>query len=98
MPPILIQIISNKDKCARYDLSSVRWIFSGAAPLGSEVVERLCELFPKWRLGQGYGALPFPQPLRPCRAESNFRREPLMRPWRVFLLPETGAKNAGQIW
>ncbi|PNY28991.1 4-coumarate-CoA ligase 1, partial [Tolypocladium capitatum] len=55
VPPILIQIIANQDKCSRYDLSSVRWVFSGAAPLGIEVIRDLLKLYPNWHLGQGYG-------------------------------------------
>ncbi|KAH6607267.1 amp-binding enzyme [Trichoderma cornu-damae] len=55
VPPMLIQIIGNPDKVARYDLSSVRLVYSGAAPLGPEVVQALTAMFPKWRVGQGYG-------------------------------------------
>ncbi|KAM4064980.1 AMP-binding enzyme [Hirsutella rhossiliensis] len=55
VPPMLIQIIANQDKCAKYDLGSVRWVFSGAAPLGAQVMDSLRELYPKWKLGQGYG-------------------------------------------
>ncbi|UNI24275.1 hypothetical protein JDV02_010035 [Purpureocillium takamizusanense] len=55
VPPMLIQIISNQEKCAKYDLSSVRWVFSGAAPLGSEVIDDLLKRYPNWRIGQGYG-------------------------------------------
>lgn len=63
VPPMLIQIIANRDKCAKYHLGSIRWVFCGAAPLGIEVMERLRELYPKWTLGQGYGKLlPFPFP------------------------------------
>ncbi|KYK59858.1 AMP-binding enzyme [Drechmeria coniospora] len=57
VPPILIQIITNKHISAAYDLSSVRWVFSGAAPLGAEVIDDLLKLYPAWRLGQGYGNL-----------------------------------------
>ncbi|GJN81302.1 hypothetical protein PLIIFM63780_004835 [Purpureocillium lilacinum] len=55
VPPMLIQMISNRDKCDKYDLSSVRWVFSGAAPLGSEVIDDLLKRYPSWRIGQGYG-------------------------------------------
>lgn len=55
VPPILIQILDQKAKCDKYDLSSVRWVFSGAAPLGSELMEDLLVRYPKWRIGQGYG-------------------------------------------
>lgn len=55
VPPILIQIVSNQDKCDRTDLSSVRNVFSGAAPLGSELVEDMLKRYPKLHIGQGYG-------------------------------------------
>ncbi|CAG9961939.1 unnamed protein product [Clonostachys byssicola] len=55
VPPILIQIISRQDECRRYDLSSVRHVFTGAAPLGSETMDRIQTLYPNWKLGQGYG-------------------------------------------
>jgi len=55
VPPMLIQMISNREKCDKYDLSSVRWVFSGAAPLGSEVIDDLLKRYPSWRIGQGYG-------------------------------------------
>ncbi|POR36409.1 Putative 4-coumarate--CoA ligase 1, partial [Tolypocladium paradoxum] len=58
VPPMLIQIIRNQDKCSKYDLGSVRWVFSGAAPLGCEVIDDLLKLYPKWHLGQGYGKFP----------------------------------------
>lgn len=55
VPPILIQMLHNKEQCDKYDLSSVRWVFSGAAPLGSEVPEALMRRYPQWGVGQGYG-------------------------------------------
>jgi acyl-CoA synthetase (AMP-forming)/AMP-acid ligase II len=55
VPPMLIQIITNRDIAGKYDLSSVRLAFSGAAPLGVEVIEDLAKMFPKWKIGQGYG-------------------------------------------
>ncbi|KAG4273450.1 hypothetical protein FPRO04_14553 [Fusarium proliferatum] len=55
VPPIIVQILSNTDKCQKYNLSCVRLVFSGAAPLGGETIQKLLELYPKWRIGQGYG-------------------------------------------
>jgi acyl-coenzyme A synthetase/AMP-(fatty) acid ligase len=40
----------------QYDLSSVRSIFTGAAPLGEETAEDLQSMFPKWAIRQGYGS------------------------------------------
>ncbi|KAM5366199.1 hypothetical protein ACJZ2D_010627 [Fusarium nematophilum] len=55
VPPIVIQMLGSKDTCRKYDLSSVRFVYTGAAPLGQETVDDLLSLYPKWRLGQGYG-------------------------------------------
>ncbi|KAL2144522.1 hypothetical protein VTI28DRAFT_9027 [Corynascus sepedonium] len=55
VPPIVVRMLSSKDLLKKYDLSSVRMIFTGAAPLGKETAEEVTRLYPKWRLGQGYG-------------------------------------------
>ncbi len=48
-------MLSSKDDLKKYDLSSVRFLFTGAAPLGKETVQELLQLYPNWRIGQGYG-------------------------------------------
>ncbi|KAK1764039.1 hypothetical protein QBC33DRAFT_547822 [Phialemonium atrogriseum] len=55
VPPILIRMLSCKEECSKYDLSSVRLLFTGAAPAGKETVEGLLRLHPEWHIGQGYG-------------------------------------------
>ncbi|KAJ0356423.1 4-coumarate- ligase [Colletotrichum chrysophilum] len=55
VPPIVIQVIRNQELCSKYDLSSVRFVYTGAAPLGAETVEELKKQYPKWNVGQGYG-------------------------------------------
>ncbi|KAF5611183.1 phenylacetyl ligase [Fusarium subglutinans] len=40
VPPIAIQLLQNKRKCDSYDLSSIEWVSSGAAPLGAKTIER----------------------------------------------------------
>ncbi|KAK7984315.1 Alpha/beta hydrolase fold-1 [Apiospora arundinis] len=55
VPPILISIIGSRELCSQYDLSSVRYVYTGAAPLGTETVDELLKQYPKWRMGQGYG-------------------------------------------
>ncbi|KAF5974698.1 phenylacetyl ligase [Fusarium coicis] len=55
VPPIVIQMLDRRELCHKYDLSSVRFVYTGAAPLGKETVDDLLSLYPKWRLGQGYG-------------------------------------------
>jgi acyl-coenzyme A synthetase/AMP-(fatty) acid ligase len=46
---------SGQEKCRKYDLSSVRCVFSGAAPLGEELIKDIGKLYPKWHMVQGYG-------------------------------------------
>ncbi|KAF4980212.1 hypothetical protein FZEAL_3723 [Fusarium zealandicum] len=55
VPPIVIQMLSMQEVCRKYDLSSIEFVYTGAAPLGQETVDDLLALYPKWRLGQGYG-------------------------------------------
>ncbi|PNP76101.1 hypothetical protein FNYG_10659 [Fusarium nygamai] len=55
VPPIVIQMLDRRELCRKYDLSSVRFVYTGAAPLGKETVDDLLSLYPTWRLGQGYG-------------------------------------------
>lgn len=43
------------DELKKYNLDSVRIVFSGAAPLGEETIQDLGKLYPKWRIVQGYG-------------------------------------------
>nr|AGU68030.1 4-coumarate--CoA ligase [Strigomonas galati] len=54
-PPIVISLIKHKSKVAKYDLSSIRTIRSGAAPLSASMEKQLEELFPNCTAGQGYG-------------------------------------------
>jgi acyl-coenzyme A synthetase/AMP-(fatty) acid ligase len=48
-------MLSGKNTLKKYDLSSIRVLFTGAAPLGKETSEELLKLYPNWRIGQGYG-------------------------------------------
>ncbi|KAF4344793.1 phenylacetyl ligase [Fusarium beomiforme] len=54
VPPIVIQMLDRREVCRKYDLCSVRFVYTGAAPLGKETVDDLLSLYPKWRVGQGY--------------------------------------------
>lgn len=55
VPPICIRMLSSKEICKKYDLSSVRVLYTGAAPTGKETVEELLRLYPTWNICQGYG-------------------------------------------
>ncbi|KAF5576820.1 phenylacetyl ligase [Fusarium pseudoanthophilum] len=55
VPTIMVNILSNMDTVAKYDLSSSVEIFIGAAPLGHDIFVKTAELFPHWKVLQGYG-------------------------------------------
>jgi acyl-coenzyme A synthetase/AMP-(fatty) acid ligase len=55
VPPIIILMTKNPQMLAKYDLSSVWSLFTGAAPLGQETAEDLRKIFPSWKIRQGYG-------------------------------------------
>ncbi|XP_048635257.1 4-coumarate--CoA ligase 2-like [Brassica napus] len=54
VPPIVLAMVKSSET-EKYDLSSVRMIKSGAAPLGKELEDAISAKFPNARLGQGYG-------------------------------------------
>lgn len=55
VPPIIIAMVKNQPLLSKFDLTSVRAIFTGAAPLGKETAEELSKQYPKWWVRQGYG-------------------------------------------
>lgn len=55
VPPIIIIMAKNKSLCDKYNLQSVRSLFTGAAPLGFETAEELQRQYPSWKIRQGYG-------------------------------------------
>lgn len=55
VPPVIILFTQRASALSKYDLSSVRAIFTGAAPLGRETAEALWKIFPNWIIRQGYG-------------------------------------------
>lgn len=55
VPPIAITMANNEDLLKRHDLSSVRQIFSGAAPLAKEIADALLDRYPRWKIRQAYG-------------------------------------------
>lgn len=57
MPPVIIQLLQMRDVCAEYDLSSVKFLYSGAAPLGEETIHEIQSIYPDWTIGQAYGEL-----------------------------------------
>ena len=59
VPPMIIHMINQREACKKYDLSSVRAAFSGAAPLGKSTIAELNALFPEWAVRQGVRFFPF---------------------------------------
>ncbi|KAF8094116.1 hypothetical protein N665_0370s0051, partial [Sinapis alba] len=54
VPPIVLAMVKSSET-EKYDVSSVRMIKSGAAPLGKELEDAVSVKFRNARLGQGYG-------------------------------------------
>lgn len=56
VPPILIGLVNKSDAIKRkYDLSSLRTVLCGGAPLSKEVIEGFLEKYPNVTIMQGYG-------------------------------------------
>lgn len=55
VPPIVITLLRNQELARKYDLSSIRFLYTGAAPLGPETVAEVMRIYPHWHVGQGYG-------------------------------------------
>lgn len=56
VPPIIIAMIKNKQTCDQFDLSSVRVVFTGAAPLGKETADEFQRQYPRIKVLNAYGA------------------------------------------
>ncbi|MED6196663.1 4-coumarate--CoA ligase 1 [Stylosanthes scabra] len=54
VPPIVLAVVKSGD-AHKYDLSSIRGVISGAAPMGMELQEAVKARLPHATLGQGYG-------------------------------------------
>ncbi|RAL41428.1 hypothetical protein DM860_010222 [Cuscuta australis] len=72
VPPIVLAI-AKSPYVGNYDLSSVRTVMSGAAPLGKELEDAVRAKFPNAKLGQGYGMTEAGPVLSMCLA---FAKEP----------------------
>ncbi|XP_027368423.1 4-coumarate--CoA ligase 2-like isoform X2 [Abrus precatorius] len=54
VPPIVLELVKNGE-AFRYDLSSIRAVVTGAAPMGVELQDAVKARLPHATLGQGYG-------------------------------------------
>lgn len=48
-------MLRSQDVCSKYDLSSVKSLFTGAAPLGMETAVDFQKIYPNVLIRQGYG-------------------------------------------
>nr|WGU24009.1 4-coumarate:CoA ligase 5.1 [Crinum x powellii] len=56
VPPVMVGLAKHgKVLGKKYDLGSLRWVCSGAAPLGSDVMVEFAKNFPNVEVVQGYG-------------------------------------------
>jgi acyl-CoA synthetase (AMP-forming)/AMP-acid ligase II len=55
VPPIVVMMAKSLPVLRKYDLSSVKYLYSGAAPLGKELVHEIRSAYPAWNLRQAYG-------------------------------------------
>ncbi|EWC44533.1 hypothetical protein DRE_06705 [Drechslerella stenobrocha 248] len=55
VPPLIIVMAKNKSIVDKYDISSVRYIMTGAAPLTEEISKEIAHLYPGISVVQGYG-------------------------------------------
>ncbi|KAG6605161.1 4-coumarate--CoA ligase 3, partial [Cucurbita argyrosperma subsp. sororia] len=74
VPPMVLMMVKNP-KVADFNLSSIRMVISGAAPLGKQIEEALMERIPQAVIGQGYGMTEAGPVLSMCTA---FAKEPPM--------------------
>uniref|UniRef100_A0A0D9VJT6 4-coumarate--CoA ligase n=1 Tax=Leersia perrieri TaxID=77586 RepID=A0A0D9VJT6_9ORYZ len=72
VPPLVLALAKNPD-VERHDLSSIRIVLSGAAPLGKELEDALRARLPQAIFGQGYGMTEAGPVLSMCPA---FAKEP----------------------
>ncbi|XP_062196311.1 4-coumarate--CoA ligase 1 [Phragmites australis] len=72
VPPIVVAV-AKSDEAAAHDLSSVRMVLSGAAPMGKDIEDAFMAKLPGAVLGQGYGMTEAGPVLSMCLA---FAKEP----------------------
>ncbi|CAO2206290.1 unnamed protein product [Urochloa humidicola] len=73
VPPIVVAVAKSDEAVAAHDLSSVRMVLSGAAPMGKDIEDAFMAKLPGAVLGQGYGMTEAGPVLSMCLA---FAKEP----------------------
>lgn len=54
VPPMAVLMVKSP-LTKKYNLNSVKWLMSGAAPLSAELTDQLTKVIPQCAIGQGYG-------------------------------------------
>ncbi|KAI4349108.1 hypothetical protein L6164_009745 [Bauhinia variegata] len=54
-PPVMVELLKQSDVVNKYDLSSLKQVAGGAAPLGKDVMQDCAKILPKVEIIQGYG-------------------------------------------
>ncbi|KAG6916030.1 hypothetical protein DXG01_008753 [Tephrocybe rancida] len=70
VPPLAVELCKHP-AVRSYDLSAVKHMIIGAAPVAKEVQIQLCELFPDAQIGQAYGTSALIQLNHPLTADSG---------------------------
>ncbi|KAJ6119141.1 hypothetical protein N7523_003421 [Penicillium sp. IBT 18751x] len=55
VPPVIINMMRYQDLCSKYDLRSVKSIFSGAAPLAPDLANDFLKIYPNISIRLAYG-------------------------------------------
>lgn len=55
VPPIVISMVNNLQTMRRFDLTAVRRVWVGAAPVAPEIITALLSHYPTWKATLGYG-------------------------------------------
>ncbi|KAG6425265.1 hypothetical protein SASPL_115692 [Salvia splendens] len=55
VPLVVLELSKKQEKVKEYDVSTLREVMSGAAPLGKEMIEACSNIFPQAVVYQGYG-------------------------------------------
>ncbi|KAI5395677.1 probable CoA ligase CCL10 [Lathyrus oleraceus] len=54
-PPVMVELVKQRQVLSRYDLSSLKRLACGAAPLGKDVMQECAKILPQANIVQGYG-------------------------------------------
>ncbi|XWS70938.1 hypothetical protein CRYUN_Cryun03dG0093600 [Craigia yunnanensis] len=98
VPPIVLAIAKTPD-VDKYDLSSIRTVMSGAAPMGKDLEDAVRARLPNAKLGQGYGmteagpvlAMNLAFAKEPCETKSGACGTVVRNAEMKIVNPDTGA-------